>query len=108
MPIKSQMPEATKVVGMHAWNYQGRSIIGGQKSLKILAVADNGGETAEGAENGGSGGKSYRMSGVFDVSQTKGKALKEKACTPEVLDKYYEGIKRRIAGLTPGYTFIDV
>jgi hypothetical protein len=107
MLIKNQMPEATKVMGMHAWNYQGRSIVSGQKSLKILAVTDNGGEAAEGAENGGSGGKSYRMSYVFDVSQTKGKALKEKACTPEVLDKYFEGIKRTIAGLTPGYTFID-
>ncbi|GHU97971.1 hypothetical protein FACS1894211_00880 [Clostridia bacterium] len=107
MLIKSQMPEATKVMGMHAWNYQGRSIVGGEKSLKILAVTDNGGEAAEGAENGGSGGKNYRISYVFDVSQTKGRTLKEKACTPEVLDKYFEGIKRTIAGLTPGYTFID-
>ncbi|MDR2634888.1 MAG: hypothetical protein LBC13_02790, partial [Clostridiales bacterium] len=80
MLIKSQMPEATKVMGMHAWNYQGRSVIGGQKSLKILAVSDGNeaGEYGEENRGGNTSGKSYRLSYDFDVSQTKGKALKDK------------------------------
>jgi hypothetical protein len=112
MLIKSQMPEATKVMGVHAWNYQGRSVVGGQKSLKILAVTDNGEAAAEGAGNDGNGinGKSYRVSHVFDISQTKGKenrAVKGNACTPEVLDRYFEGIKKTVAGLAQGYAFVE-
>jgi hypothetical protein len=107
MLIKSQMPDASKVMGLHAWNYQGRSIVGGEKSLKILAVTDNNSEAEGGAESGGNSGKNYRMSYVFDVSQTKGKAVKDKACTPEVLDRYFEGIKKTIAGMAQGYTFAE-
>jgi hypothetical protein len=97
------MPKATKVMGMRAWNYQGRSIVGGQKSLKILSVTDSGEKEENGAENN----KVYRINYVFDVSQTKGKALKEKACTPEVIDKYFEGIRKTVAGLSQGYIFVE-
>jgi hypothetical protein len=106
MLIKSQLPNASKVMGMHAWNYLRRSVMEGERALKILAVSEGGAENAEGTENGGNS-KIYRMSHVFDVSQTKGKELKEKTCSPETLDKYGERIKNAIAKLTYGYTFIE-
>jgi hypothetical protein len=103
MLIKRQFPAATKTRGLHAWNYYGRSVLEGSKSIKILAVSDNAGDA--------DGEKSYRFSSVFDISQTKsaskGREFSGNTCTPEVLDKYCEGIKRAIAQQAREYTFTE-
>lgn len=118
MLIKSQLPGATNVANMKQWNYQKRSIIPGSKSIKILAY--NGESANKSAENGGGenaahddngnkdvSGKNYRISFVFDVSQTQGKDLREIRCTPEVLDKYYDGIKRTVANMAREFEFAE-
>ncbi|MDR3319240.1 MAG: hypothetical protein LBS99_07345 [Clostridiales bacterium] len=110
MLIKSQLPSATKVAGVNQWNYQRRSVTKGERALKILAYNGDGEskeENAESAESGGNAAKSYRLSFVFDVSQTHGKDVKEKKCMPGVLEKYYEGIKRTVESLAREYTFAE-
>ncbi|MCL2369683.1 MAG: hypothetical protein FWC80_00405 [Firmicutes bacterium] len=112
MLIKNQLPNATKVAGVSSWNYQKRSIVKGEKALKILApniesaVKTTDGESSENAESGDNTPK-YRLSFVFDVSQTHGKDIKGKAITAETLDKHYEGIKQTIQSFAKEYEFSE-
>jgi hypothetical protein len=113
MLIKNQLPTATKTRGLNSWNYYGRSVLEGTKSLKILAVNEQAADKdadAEGAD-GEKGGKNYRFSNVFDISQTKASSkarqFDDPTCTPEVLDKYYPGIRRAILQQARDYTLAE-
>lgn len=87
--ILLQNPEATTVKGMKQWNYLGRSIIPGSKSIRIFApivetiqqeVKDKDGnllldEAGNPIVNSKQIVRKYKASYVFDISQTNGKEL---------------------------------
>lgn len=87
--ILIQNPDAVTVNGMKQWNYLGRSILPGEKALKIFAplvgkeqvqLADKDGNPIL-DEDGNTKTKEiekvkgFKPSFVFDISQTKGKEL---------------------------------
>ena len=83
LEIARQMPDASRVAGLYAWNQLGRKVKKGQKGIRILAPMigvrrkkDNEAEKDIGAQNqavliG------FRSAYVFDVCQTEGKDLPE-------------------------------
>lgn len=87
--ILLQNPDAVTVNGMKQWNYLGRSILPGQKALKIFApllskeevqLADQDGNPILDEEGNPKTKevekvKGFKPSFVFDISQTKGKEL---------------------------------
>lgn len=87
--ILIQNPDAVTVNGMKQWNYLGRSILPGQKALKIFAplvgkeqvqLADKDGypildEDGNPKTKEIEKVKGFKPSFVFDISQTKGKEL---------------------------------
>lgn len=101
--ILSQNPSATNVAGMREWNYHSRSIIAGQKGIKVLAPRFKEDKIIE-DENGKA---SYMLNTVFDISQTHGKELKQIRCTAEFAEANFDGLKDVIASLADGYTFIE-
>lgn len=89
MYILLQNENATTVAGMKEWNYKGRSVIPGEKSIKIFAplmeketvflVDEEGNQLLD--EDGNPKTKDtqklkgFKQSYVFDISQTTGKEL---------------------------------
>jgi hypothetical protein len=89
MYISMQKPDVTSVYGLKGWNLQGRSVMTGQKAIKIIApiiettykdkidesgnplLGDDGKQLQE--ENKTIVG--YKPVYVFDLSQTKGKEI---------------------------------
>ncbi len=109
MLIKSQMPGATNVGGANYWNYRRRSIIKDSKSMKILApkFTDGSGKSGDAEKDGADKAAGYKLSFVFDISQTQGEALKETHCDAAFLNTHYEGVKNTIAAMAGEYTFIE-
>lgn len=89
MFISMQKPDATSVYGLKGWNLQGRSVMTGQKAIKIIAPimettyegkVDESGEAILGEDGKQLQDETKTVAGykpvyVFDLSQTKGKEL---------------------------------
>lgn len=81
--IYMQNPKAYKVLGVRAWNFLGRSVKKGEKGIKIIAPNKKKIKSEEKDEYGDLIYKEeyvisgYKKINVFDISQTKGKQLKE-------------------------------
>lgn len=89
MYISLQKPDATTVYGLKGWNLQGRSVMTGQKAIKIIApiiettyegkVDETGDpvldEDGKQIQNESKSVVGYKPAYVFDLSQTKGKDL---------------------------------
>ena len=82
MLIFLQKPTATQVAGFSTWKKLKRSVIKGEKSIKIFAPIIHKYKSREVDENGDPIEKTflnYRCVPVFDVAQTKGEALPQLA-----------------------------
>ncbi|AFL89275.1 hypothetical protein Terro_3043 [Terriglobus roseus DSM 18391] len=81
LEIARQMPEATRVAGLYAWNQLGRKVMKGQKGIRILAPMigtrkkKDTEATADPAVTHKSVLVGFRAAYVFDVSQTEGAEL---------------------------------
>ena len=121
--ILLQNPDAVHVKGMKQWNYAGRSIKPGEKSIQIFApiketviteIVDENGEPKL-DENGNKVTKKrevvkgFKPSFVFDISQTKGKELEafkmDENTTVEQKELIMKGLTDVVAkhGFTVGY-----
>ena len=81
LEIARQMPDATRVAGLHAWNQLGRKVMKGQKGIRILAplVASRKKEDTDASKDPAAASHpvlvGFRAVYVFDVSQTEGAEL---------------------------------
>jgi hypothetical protein len=81
LEIARQMPEATRVAGLHAWNQLGRKVKKGQKGIRILApmIGTRKKKDTEATADPTVTHKpvlvGFRAAYVFDVSQTEGAEL---------------------------------
>ena len=81
LEIARQMPEATRVAGLYAWNQLGRKVKKGQKGIRILApmIGTRKKKDTEKQEESNATHKpvlvGFRSVHVFDVSQTEGAEL---------------------------------
>lgn len=72
MLIAAQRPDASLVAGFHAWRKKGRFVRKGEKGIRILApLAVKDKETEEYSIKG------FKITTVFDVSQTDGEPIPE-------------------------------
>lgn len=100
--VMMQKPDATRVGGMKFWNEQGRSIISGEKGIRIFArerydrtrqvqnINENTGEVSTDIAH--QAGWGFRVIPVFDVAQTRGKDI----AAPT---KLTEGSERMVAAI---------
>jgi hypothetical protein len=83
LEIARQMPEATRVAGLYAWNQLGRKVMKGQKGIRILApmIGTRRKKDTEATKDAGVTHKpvlvGFRTAYVFDISQTEGAELPE-------------------------------
>ena len=83
LEIARQMPEATRVAGLYAWNQLGRKVTKGQKSIRILApmIGTRRKKDTETTADSIATHKpvlvGFRTAYVFDISQTEGAELPE-------------------------------
>ncbi len=100
--ILSQYPEASCVNGMKVWNYNHRNIIKGQKAIKIIApliekrkedVLDTDGNVTDTKETEIVG---YKVSYMFDISQTEGRELYEFKCNENISNENFNVIKEAL------------
>jgi len=81
LEIARQMPTATRVAGLYAWNQLGRKVMKGQKGIRILApvIGTRRRKDTEKTEDATTTHKpvlvGFRTAYVFDVSQTEGAEL---------------------------------
>ncbi len=82
LEIARQMPDATRVAGLHAWNQLGRKVMKGQKGIRILApmVSSRKKKHNEATSKDPAAVSKpvlvgFRAVYVFDVSQTEGAEL---------------------------------
>lgn len=81
LEIARQMPEATRVAGMYAWNQMGRKVKKGQKGIRILApmIGTRRKKDSEAVKDITKQNQpvlvGFRSAYVFDVSQTEGAEL---------------------------------
>lgn len=109
MLILMQNPNATNVNRMRAWNYQKRSIIKDQKSIRIIkptfatqVSTDDKGNITEKTLDKVTG---YEVDYVYDVSQTKGEPLNDIFADGTATDKYYDTVKGALMESLKGYEF---
>lgn len=108
MLILNQLPTATKVNTMNGWNYQKRSILKGSQSIKILApvfdsvVKTENGNVVTKQSDYASG---YKISFVFDISQTESKNLDEIRSESESLELNYDVISKALKETLKSYEF---
>jgi len=69
-----QKPDATHVAGFTAWKRMGRAVLKGETGIEILSPVPF-------KKDNGKSGVFFKMSAVFDISQTE--AVKENAFTPD-------------------------
>ena len=80
--IVMQMPDATVVHGFHAWHDEGRKVRKGEHGIQILAPAGerevddsdkrpNAGDSQGGQTNAEQARRFFRLTYVFDISQTE-------------------------------------
>jgi antirestriction protein ArdC len=83
LEIARQMPDATRVAGLYAWNQLGRKVRKGERGIRILApvIGVRRKKDAEAEKDIRSQNQAvlvgFRSAYVFDVSQTEGKELPE-------------------------------
>ena len=83
LEIARQMPDATRVAGLYAWNQLGRKVIKGQKGIRILAPMigtrrkNDTESTADPVATHKPVLVGFRTACVFDISQTEGAELPE-------------------------------
>ena len=83
LEIARQMPDATRVAGLYAWNQLGRKVTKGQKGIRILApmIGTRRKKDTETTADSVATHKpvlvGFRTAYVFDISQTEGAALPE-------------------------------
>ena len=83
LEIARQMPEATRVAGLYAWNQLGRKVMKGQKGIRILApmIGTRKKKDTEKSNDPAVTHKpvlvGFRTAYVFDISQTEGAELPE-------------------------------
>ena len=109
--ILSQLPTARCVNGMKVWNYNHRNIIKGQKAIKIIApliekrkeeILDADGNVVDTKEVEIVG---YKVSYVFDISQTEGRELYEFKCDELTAVENFDTIKEALERTARGYSF---
>ena len=107
--ILKQFPTATCVNGMKVWNYVHRNVIKGQRAIKIIAplkeirkeeIQDEDGNVIDTKEIEVIG---YKVSHVFDISQTEGRELFEFKCDEKIAQEYFETIKNALERVPRGY-----
>jgi len=111
--ILMQNPQATHVNGMKAWNYHGRSVIKGSKSMKIVAPIiedveiheDSAYETDDQKPKYKQEITGFKVSYVFDVSQTEGKPIQKFDSTEEIAREYFEIYKKALESCVKDYKF---
>lgn len=108
--ILKQLPTATCVNGMKVWNYVHRNVIKGQRAIKIIApliekrkedILDEDGNVIDTKEIDVVG---YKVSHVFDISQTDGKEFYKVQCNENIAHDYFETIKDGLERVPRGYT----
>lgn len=108
--ILSQLPEARCVNGMKVWNYNHRNIIKGQKAIKIIAplkeerkedILDADGNVTDTKITEITG---YKVSYVFDISQTEGRELYEFNCDENIAKENFDVLKKAIESVPRGFT----
>ncbi len=83
LEIARQMPDATRVAGLYAWNQLGRKVMKGQKGIRILApvIGIRRKKDSEAEKDIRKQNQpvlvGFRSADVFDVSQTEGAELPE-------------------------------
>ena len=108
--IYSQNPKATYLNGMNSWNYCGRKIIKGEKSIKIIQPTFK--EITEEVEKDGTKTSNtnsildgYKVSHLFDISQTEGKDLQINTLNKEKVMNNYEKITNALKQSASNYKF---
>jgi hypothetical protein len=73
MLIVMQAPEAIEVAGFKAWQERGRQVRKGEHGIRILAPAGRaaGTEPTEADPEGKPGRQFFRLTAVFDITQTE-------------------------------------
>lgn len=108
MLILGQRPNATKVKGMSSWNYLGRSVVPGEKGIKIIVPIiknfekenDNKEEKAEQVRKV----VGFKAGYVFDYSQTQGKELDFFEINSDMLNEHYNVVLNALKSTVPEYT----
>jgi len=111
--VLMQNPQATHVNGMKAWNYHGRSVIKGSKSMKIIAPIiedveiheDSAYETPDQTPKYKQEITGFKVSYVFDVSQTEGKPIQRFDSTEEIAREYFDIYKKALESCVRDYKF---
>ena len=75
--ITVQRPEATLVAGYRTWQQLGRQVLRGEQGISILAPVITRADPEPDQETTGKVLRGFRVTHVFDVSQTDGKPLPE-------------------------------
>ncbi len=75
--ITVQRPEATLVAGYRTWQQLGRQVLRGEQGIAILAPVITRADPEPDQETTGKVLRGFRVTHVFDVSQTDGKPLPE-------------------------------
>ena len=94
--IMMQKEDATTVNGMSAWNYAGRSVIPGEKSIKIISPVFTKVEKEKTDENGNVVVEEeqvlvgYKVGHVFDISQTQGREIEKITCDQEIAIEHFK------------------
>lgn len=108
--IMIQREDATTVNGMSAWNYAGRSVIPGEKSIKIISPVFTKVEKEQTDEDG----KvtiveeqvlvGYKVGHVFDISQTQGREIEKITCDQEIAIEHFNELKKALEQCVDNYT----
>lgn len=111
--IYIQNPEATHVNGMKAWNYYGRSVKKGEKSMKVIAPIIEKVEIHEDSAYEGPDQEpkykqvvtGFKVSFVFDITQTDGKEIQKFDSTEEIAREHFEIYKKALESCVKNYKF---
>ena len=108
--IMMQKEDATVVNGMSAWNYAGRSVIPGEKSIKIISPVFTKVEKEKTDEEGKVVIEEeqvlvgYKVGHVFDISQTQGREIERITCDQEIAVEHFNELKKALEQCVDGYT----
>ncbi len=109
MLILMQREDTTKVKGMSGWNYLGRSVIPGEKGIKIIipiikkVEAEN--ENKELIKETVSKVIGFKAGYVFDISQTNGKDI-ELFKFDHIAEDYFNEVESALRECVPNYKVI--
>ncbi len=111
--IYLQNPNATHVNGMKAWNFYGRSINKGEESIRIIAPIikkeeiheDSAYETDDQEPKYKDVLAGYKVSYVFDISQTNGKEIEVFDSTENMVVENFQIYKNALEKCVKDYSF---